>query len=118
MLKNMAVRLIAFVVAFTLVVLIVPGVERNGNWSILISALVYMVINATAGRILKFVTAPLALLTLGLSIFAINLGVLVITDWLVNGIDIHGLGSLLLAAVILSAVSLFVNYSNRRRNRR
>ena len=60
MLKNMAVRLIAFVVAFTLVVLIVPGVERNGNWSILISALVYMVINATAGRILKFVTAPLA----------------------------------------------------------
>jgi len=118
MLKNMAVRLIAFVVAFTLVVLIVPGVERNGNWSILISALVYMVINATAGRILKFVTAPLALLTLGLSIFAINLGVLVITDWLVNGIDIHGFGSWLLAAVILSVVSMIVNYSNRRRSRR
>ena len=75
-------------------------------------------INATAGRILKFVTAPLALLTLGLSIFAVNLGVLVITDWLVNGIDIHGLGSWLLAAIILSVVSLFVNYSNRRRSRR
>ena len=54
MLKNTAVRLIAFVVAFALVVLIVPGVERNGNWSIVISALVYMVINATAGRILNF----------------------------------------------------------------
>lgn len=117
MLKNTAVRLIAFVVAFALVVLIVPGVERNGNWSIVISALVYMVINATAGRILKFVTAPLALLTLGLSIFAINLGVLVITEWLVNGIDINSFGAWLLAALILSVVSLIVNYANRRRNR-
>jgi len=118
MLKNMAVRLIALVVGFTLVVLIVPGVSRNGNWSILISALVYMVINATAGRLLKFVTAPMALLTLGLSIFAINLGVLVITDWLVDGIDIHGFGSWVLAAVILSVISFFVNYTNRRRSRR
>ena len=115
MLKNTAVRLIALVVAFELVVLVVPGVEGNSTGSILISALVYMVINATAGRLLKFVTAPMALLTLGLSILAINLGVLVITEWLVNGIDINGFGSWLLAALILSVVSLIVNYANRRR---
>ena len=114
MLKNTAVRLIALVVAFELVVLVVPGVEGNSTGSILISALVYMVINATAGRLLKFVTAPMALLTLGLSILAINLGVLVITEWLVDGIDINGFGSWLLAALILSVVSLFVNYANRR----
>jgi putative membrane protein len=117
-LKNTAVRLIALVVAFELVVLVVPGVEGNSTWSILISALVYMVINATAGRLLKFVTAPMALLTLGLSILAINLGVLVVTEWLVDGIDIHGFGSWLLAAFILSVVSMIVNYSNRRRSRR
>ena len=115
MLKNTAVRLIALFVAFELVVLVVPGVEGNSTGSILISALVYMVINATAGRLLKFVTAPMALLTLGLSILAINLGVLVITEWLVNGIDINGFGSWLLAALILSVVSLIVNYANRRR---
>ena len=115
MLKNTAVRLIALVVAFELVVLVVPGVEGNSTGSILISALVYMVINATAGRLLKFVTAPMALLTLGLSILAINLGVLVITEWLVNGIDINGFGSWLLATLILSVVSLIVNYANRRR---
>ena len=97
--------------------LIVPGVEGNSTGSLLISALVYMVINATAGRLLKFVTTPMALLTLGLSILAINLGVLVITEWLVNGIDINGFGSWLLAALILSVVSLFVNYANRRRRR-
>ena len=115
MLKNTAVRLIALVVAFELVVLVVPGVEGNSTGSILVSALVYMVINATAGRLLKFVTAPMALLTLGLSILAINLGVLVITEWLVDGIDINGFGSWLLAALILSVVSLIVNYANRRR---
>ena len=57
----------------------------------------------------------MALLTLGLSIFAINLGVLVITEWLVDGIDINGFGSWLLAAVILSVVSFIVNYADRRR---
>ena len=115
MLKNVALRLLALVAAFALVVAVVPGVERQGNWSILISALVYMVVNATAGRLLKFVTAPLALLTLGLSIFAINLGVLAVTDWLVNGINIHGFGSWILAALILSVVSFVVNYAVRRR---
>ena len=45
--KNTAVRLIALVVAFELVVLVVPGVEGNSTWSIFVSALVYMVINAT-----------------------------------------------------------------------
>ena len=57
----------------------------------------------------------MALLTLGLSIFAINVGVLVITEWLVDGIDINGFGSWLLAALILSVVSFIVNYAARRR---
>jgi len=116
-LKQTVYKLLAFVVAFALVVLIVPGVDSNGTGSILISALVYMVINATAGRVLKFVTAPIALLTLGLSIFAINVGVLLVTDWLVNGIDIHGFWSFILAALILSIVSFVVNYMIRRRRR-
>jgi putative membrane protein len=116
-LKQTVFKLLAFVVAFALVVLIVPGVDSNGAGSILISALVYMVINATAGRLLKFVTTPIAILTLGLSIFAINIGVLLLTDWLVDGIDIHGFWNFILAALILSVVSFVVNYMIRRRRR-
>jgi len=116
-LKQTVYKLLAMFVAFALVVLIVPGVDSNGTGSILISALVYMVINATAGRLLKFVTTPIAILTLGLSIFAINIGVLLVTDWLVDGIDIHGFWSFILAALILSVVSFVVNYMIRRRRR-
>ena len=117
MLKNTAVRLIALVVAFELVVLVVPGVEGNGTGSILISALVYMVINATAGRVLKLVTAPLAILTLGLSILAINMLVLLITEALVDSLEIDGFGSFLLASLFLSVVSFLVNFVLTRRPR-
>ena len=79
MLKNMAARLIALALGFVVMVAILPGVHRTSAGGIFWSALVYMVINATAGRLLKFVTAPLALVTLGLSILAINLVVLAIT---------------------------------------
>ena len=119
MLRNTTARLIALAVGFALMVAVVPGVSGNGFGSILISALVYMVINATAGRVLKFVTAPLALLTLGLSILAINLLVLMVTEALVDSFDIDGVGSFLLATVFLSIVSFLVNFVlTRRRSRR
>ncbi|HET9600432.1 MAG TPA: phage holin family protein [Acidimicrobiales bacterium] len=114
MLKNMAARLVALALGFVVMVAILPGVHRTSAGGIFWSALVYMVINATAGRILKFVTAPLALLTLGLSILAINLGVLAITVMIVDNLEIDGFWTWVWAAVILSAVSFIANYVLRR----
>jgi putative membrane protein len=76
-----------------------------------------MAINATAGRVLKLVTAPLALLTLGLSILAINMLVLLITEVLVDSLEIDGFGSFLMASLFLSVVSFLVNFVLTRRRR-
>jgi putative membrane protein len=112
--RSMLARLIALAVGFALMVVVVPGISRGSAGSILASALIYMVVNATAGRVLKVVTAPLALLTLGLSVLAINLVVLVFTAWLVKGLDIDGIRAAILGTIWLTVVSLLVNFVLRR----
>ena len=112
--RSMVFKLVALLIGFALVVVVVPGIDRGGAGSIFTSALVYMIVNATAGRVLKFVTKPLAVLTLGLTVLAINLGVLVFTAWLLNGLEIDGIRAAILGTLWLSLVSFVVNFLLRR----
>ena len=58
--------------AVWIVAQIVPGVQVSGALAALIAALAIGFINATIGFVLKIVTLPLTLLTLGLFWFVIN----------------------------------------------
>ena len=51
---------------------IVPGIHITGWTTALIAALVIGLINATLGLLLKIITFPLTILTLGLFWFVIN----------------------------------------------
>jgi putative membrane protein len=108
--RRMVIKLIALIIGFALIVTVVPGISRGGAGSIVLSALVYMVVNATAGRLLKFVTAPLALMTLGLWLLVINFGVLVFTAWLLDGLKIDGVWPAIVGTLWLSLVSFVVNF--------
>jgi putative membrane protein len=108
--RRMLIKLTALIVGFALMVAVVPGINRGGWASIVLSALVYMVLNATAGRFLKFVTAPLALMTLGLWLLVINFGVLIFTAWLLDGLDIDGVWPAIVGTLWLTLISFVVNF--------
>jgi putative membrane protein len=55
--------------------------ENTTWWGILILALIFGAVNALVRPLLKFVTCPLILLTLGLFTLAINTGMFVLTGW-------------------------------------
>jgi len=60
-------------IALYLAVLILPGIDlKSGLVSIIWLALIFGVINALFGPLLKFLTCPLILLTLGLFTLVIN----------------------------------------------
>jgi putative membrane protein len=66
-------RLIINAIALYLAVLIVPGIDlQSGMASLLWLALIFGVINAFFRPLLKFLTCPLILLTLGLFTLVIN----------------------------------------------
>jgi len=92
-------------IAVWIVAHIVPGIYVSGPKAALIAALVIGLINATLGLLLKILTFPLTILTLGLFWFVINALMLELAASLVNGFYVRNFIAALIGAVMLSLVS-------------
>jgi putative membrane protein len=92
-------------VAVWIVAHIVPGIYVTGPVAALIAALVIGLVNATLGLVLKILTFPLTILTLGLFWFVINALMLELAAALVNGFYVRNFIAALIGAVMLSLVS-------------
>jgi len=94
---------------------VVPGITLRGKpiWPALLAGLVLALINAVVRPILKTLTLPLTLLTLGLFIFVLNAFCLWLTSAIVPGFDIAGFRPAFWGALLISVVSwaltVFVN---------
>jgi putative membrane protein len=87
---------------------IVPGVHVTGAAAALIAALAIGFINATIGLVLKIITFPLTLLTLGLFWFVINALMLELASALVPGFQVRGFFAAFVGAIVLSLVNLLL----------
>jgi putative membrane protein len=83
---------------------IVPGFQMASFGTALIAALVIGLFNATIGFLLKIVTFPLTIVTLGLFLFVVNALMLWWASKLVDGFHIASFGSALLGAIVLALV--------------
>jgi putative membrane protein len=93
-------------VALLIVTRIVPGFEISSFWVALIAAVVVGIINATIGLILKILTFPLTIVTIGLFWFVINALMLKLAAGLVPGFQIIGFLPAFLGAIVLSIINL------------
>src|ERR1700752_143963 len=94
--------------AVWIVAQVVPGVHVSGAAAALIAALAIGFINATIGFVLKIVTFPLTLLTLGLFWFVINALMLELASALVPGCQVRGFLAAFVGAIVLSLVNLLL----------
>ena len=92
-------------IALWIVANFVPGIHVNGAKAALIAALVIGLINATLGLLLKIITFPLTILTLGLFWFVINALMLELAAQFVQGFEVRGFIPALIGAVLMSLVS-------------
>jgi putative membrane protein len=85
------------------------GITVRGAVAALIAALVIGFINATIGVVLKIVTFPLTLLTLGLFWFVINALMLELASALLSpGFHVRGFFAAFIGAIVLSLVNLLL----------
>ena len=85
------------------------GVSVRGLASALIAALVIGFINATIGLVLKIITFPLTLVTLGLFWFVINALMLELASALLSpGFKVSGFLAAFVGAIVLSLVNLLL----------
>jgi putative membrane protein len=92
-------------IAVWIVAHVVPGISVSGPVAALIAAAVIGLVNATLGLLLKILTFPLTILTLGLFWFVINALMLELAAALVNGFYVRNFVAALIGAVMLSLVS-------------
>jgi putative membrane protein len=96
--------------AVWIVAQVVPGFYVSGAFSALIAALVIGFINATVGLLLKIVTFPLTLLTLGLFWLIINALMLKFASALVPGFQVRSFLAAFLGAILLSLVNMMLKW--------
>jgi len=83
-----------------------PGFHVDSWMTAVLAALALGAVNVTLGPILKFLTFPITLLTLGLFSFVINAVLILLVAFLIPGLSINGFWPALVAAVVLSGVNL------------
>ena len=89
-----------------IVAYLIPGIEIRGLGTALIAPIVIGLVNATIGFVLKILTLPLTLLTLGLFWLIINALMLQLAAAIVPGFYVSGFWSAFFGAIILSLVSM------------
>ena len=102
---RLLIKWILSAVAVWIVAQIVPGIRVSGPTAALVAALVIGLVNATIGLIVKVITFPLSILTLGLFWFVINAVMLELAAMFVRGFEVHGFVAAFIGAILLSIVS-------------
>ena len=98
-------------VAFALTAWIVSGMEVTGGfWAYVWIALLFGIVNALLGTILRILTFPLIVLTLGLFALIVNAIVLSVTDAITDNLTIDDFfWTTILAALVLAIVTVVLD---------
>ena len=106
MLKRLIAGWVILAIAVAVVAWLLPGVELHGGvrGALWISAL-FAVVNLFIGTLVRLITIPIMLLTLGLFGILVNALMLRLVAHWSTDLDIHGWGSAILAAILLSVVT-------------
>lgn len=96
---------------FTLFIVsyLVPGFSFDSTLSIVVTAVVIGIINTFIKPVLQIIFLPISIITLGIGAFLINVLLLWGTSFVVRGFDIDRFFTAIIASVVLTFVSIFLN---------
>ncbi len=117
--KNLIIRLLATAVALAVASWIVSGITLEGATTgrrivtLLIVAAIFGIVNAVVKPIVKLLSLPFIILTLGLLIFVINAAMLLLTSWITGKLDVQfhvdGFWAALLGSLVITVVGMLLN---------
>jgi putative membrane protein len=87
---------------------IVPGFTVRGLGPALVAALVIGLLNATVGFVLKIITFPISIITLGLFLLFINGLMILVASNIVSGFRVSGIGPAFWGAVVLALLGVLI----------
>jgi putative membrane protein len=111
---KLLIRLLINAVAVWVASRLVAGITVEGGWQVLaVVALIIGVVNALIRPVLKLLTCPLIILTLGLFTLVINALLLLLVSWLAGvlgvGFHVDGFMSAFWGGLVISIVSFILS---------
>jgi len=97
-----------YAIALMLVSKIVPGFNVAGLAPALIASLVIGLLNSTLGLVLKIITFPISILTLGLFLLVINGLMILLASSIVPGFHVRGFVPAFWGAVVLALLGMVI----------
>jgi len=97
-------------VALLIVSRVVSGFTVDTLGTALIAALVFGLLNATVGILLKLVTLPLTIITFGIFLLVVNAMVLELASGFVPGFHIRSFGAAFWGAAVLALVQMLFRF--------
>jgi putative membrane protein len=107
---RLAISWLTNALVLAVVAAVLSGVHVRNAGSLLLAAAVFGVLNTALKPLLRFVTLPLAILSLGIAWFFVSLLMLDITKAIVSGFAIHGFWTLVKATLVVWFVNLVLDF--------
>lgn len=98
--RIVATSIIAFGLSY-----ILKGIKIDNFITAIILAVVLAIFNAFLKPLLIILTLPITIFTLGLFLFVINAGIILLADHLIDGFEVQGFWWALLFSLLLSIVT-------------
>jgi putative membrane protein len=106
MLMRLVVRWAANAIALYVAAWLLSGVTYGDEWwTLLVAAAVFTVVNAWLRPIVRLLSLPLIILTLGIAYFFVNLAMLLLTSALVDGFSVDGFWTAVAATILIWLVN-------------
>jgi putative membrane protein len=108
---RLAISWLTNALVLAVVAAVLSRVDVKNAGSLLAAAAVFGVLNTVLKPVIRLVTLPLAILTLGVAWFFVSMLMLILTRALVGGFHIHGFWTLVAATLIIWVVNLGLDLS-------
>lgn len=105
---NVLIHLCIVAASMMIAAYALPGFEVTSFGTAFVGAIVLGIVNAVIRPVLKFLTFPINIVTLGLFTFVINGFMLVLVSHVVKGVQIHGWIDAILGSILISVVSVVI----------
>ncbi|MCX6442765.1 MAG: phage holin family protein [Actinobacteria bacterium] len=108
---KLLVRWAALAVSFWVATALIPGIDVKGGFTTYLwVALLFGALNATLGSLLKLLTLPAVILTLGLFLIVVNASMLMLVARWSDKLDVTNFWSAIFAAIIISVITRLVSH--------
>ena len=110
---KLIIEILLMGVAVAIAAFLIPGVTVSGFLSAILAGVLIALANATIGTILRLLTFPVNILTLGIMSFIITVLMVLLVDSVMDSFNTSGFFAALLFAIVLALIKMVFGMFNR-----